>query len=651
MKERYEWQVQHKKNQPDKKIEDWKPPFGARILERKNDSENNLVVEINILVHNDEELYLVGNFNNWGENLDGYRLKPDEYKNIYSIKTVMRHKTTYKIYSKTRNKYFQDPAGFYFDNEGNTIFWDFNHKDSYKQKKGFVDTRNKSLKIIQTDLPGLIAHYSDGEKLGSDVEPKEYYKFIARSGVVKELKKLGFNAIQFLPFAQSIDGDNWKYRYLVPFQYAIQKNWGDPDDFKEMIDAFHEEDIAVIGDFVLGHVPHKDYKIFGLDSDYNGLHVWEKKQGYTYLKDDTHWGTKRLDFDNPLVRKFFINSCVSFQKHYRIDGFRIDNVDGIIRYGEHGGGDERPHGRTFLRELNSEIYSYNPHSIINYEAHYFFEDNAKLLVAPLESDKRALGATAYNESRLTYYLHRYYMLKAADEISAWKPKHIIEEKEWGASNSTIADFHNHDAAAGLMEQRATGSYAYDTMTVKQPENHIHAIGKIKVMEALISFLGEGRTLDLLQSFLLQTGTFEHDSSIRWYLSFKQVSKNMLGYKKRINDLMDESPFWPENVSRREVLNVDDTNKVLVVSRSDGVNSYLIVINLAVWRLFNYKVGVKTKNEYGLVFSSDSFEYSGFGLSSQPTIFKNKPSNNFEVLDRELEVPSLSPYEVLVLKEN
>jgi 1,4-alpha-glucan branching enzyme len=52
------------------------------------------------------------------------------------------------------------------------------------------------------------------------------------------------------------------------------------------------------------------------------------------MKDETSWGTRRIDFDNKYVREFFIGSTLHFLKHYKIDGFRIDNVDGIIRYGD-----------------------------------------------------------------------------------------------------------------------------------------------------------------------------------------------------------------------------------------------------------------------------------------------------------------------------
>jgi 1,4-alpha-glucan branching enzyme len=617
----YQWEHFIENNKPKNDLSKWESNYGPKIIDRKN-----WKVQFNVYVDNPKaEIYIVGNFNNWGKkDIEKFKLKADQNYQFYSIAlSEIKHKDPYKFLVKYDNKqyFLHDPSSHFFDDNGNSVLWDFEDESSYKQKYDFIDTINRSTKILQTDLPGLIVHWQNNEGIkGSEIKENQYYKFICDSGILDHVKSLGFNTIQFLPFAQSIDGSNWKYRYLVPYQYSIQKNWGNPNDFARMVDECHKRGIAVIGDFIVSHFPYKDFKIFNFDSTENGLHLWKNKFGYeVYMKERTPWGTMRPDFDNEYIRKYLISSCIHFMKRYKIDGLRIDNVDGIIRFGDHGQGDERPNGRTFLRELNSAIYSYNPYALIHLESHYFYKDNAKLLVAPIDEDPRALGGTAYNSSRITYYFHVDYMIKGADAITPWKFKHISEEKEWGKSNSTIADFHNHDAAAGLMELRATGSYAYDTMTVKQPHNHSHALGKIKVMEAIIAFCTEGRTLDLMQTFLLQNGTFEHDSSIKWYLAYTQCVNNLVQYKKAINLLMEDKAFWPINVKNRTFLNVDEKNKILVVERSSDKSNYVILINLSSWVHHNYKVGLKNKNDYEVVLNADLFEYSGTGLSSYAKI--------------------------------
>jgi 1,4-alpha-glucan branching enzyme len=657
----YEWENRYNNQTPKKVLSEFTSKFGYEIISR-NEEGYAKEIEFKLLIDNNElEVYLVGDFNDWGKDLDvlvNSKLEKDEHGLFARVKiksNFLKHKDKYKYLVKDKDAnltFYEDPASSYFDDSGNSIFWDFNDPNSYKQKYDFIDTFNRSTKIIQTDLPGLISHYkSKNGVIGHQIKQNQIYKFISESGVIEEIKNLGFNTIQFLPFAQSIDGNNWKYRYLVPFQYAIQKNWGDPDEFAKMIDEFHKHGIAVIGDFVLGHIPHKDFKIFGQSSYEHGIHIWKNKNNHpVYLKEETSWGTMRIDFDNKSVREFFQESVIHFMKNYKIDGFRIDNVDGIIRYGENGDGEERPNGRNFLRELNNLIYDYNPSALIHYEGHYYYDDNAKLLVSPLTSYSNALGATCYNSSRITYYFHTIYMFKTSSDISVWKFKHINEEKEWGKSNSTVADFHNHDAAAGLMSMRCTGSYAFDSLkAVGAPE--FDAIGKIKVMESIISFCLEGRTLNLLQTFLLQEGSFEHDSSIRWQMTFNENSKKLVNFKKEINKIMDNSAFFPINVNRREFLNVDDKNKVLVIERSSENENFVIIINTSSWTHHNYKVGVKSENNYQVIFSSDKEEFCGSNSTYIEKELTNNSSNNFEVLDRELNINTLGPYTCIVLKEN
>lgn len=662
---KYQWEIMSEKKVAENDLNDWYSNYGPRVLER-DASGKCLKVLFSVLIDNpDLDVFIVGSFNDWGRNfedLDKYKFKKDEYSVLGSIELKgVCHKDEYKFlisHKITGEKfYIQDAAGVYFTDSGNTVFWDFGDPSCYKQKNDFVNTFDKSIKILQTDLPGLVVHYANSLGVcGKNIEQKNLYRFIADSGVIKEIKKLGFNVVQFLPFAQSIDGDNWKFRYLVPFQFAIQKNWGTPDDFAYMIDKFHEEEVAVIGDFVLGHLPFKDFSIFGQDGNSHGIHQWRKrdsKNGHKcllYMKEETSWGTMRVDFDNPYVRDFFISSVVHFMKNYKIDGFRIDNVDGILRFGPAGDGDERPNGRTFLRELNSAIYSFNTRAIINYESHFFFGDNAKMLVAPIEIDERALGATAYNSSRITHYFHTKYMFNASEETTVWRYRDIFEEKSWGKSSSTVADFHNHDAASGLMNDRCTGAFAYNCMLEGSPGNHIHALGKIKVMEAIISFGCEGRTLDLLQTFLLQPGTFEHNSSIEWFQTFNEVNRAMIDFKKDVNFLMDAPAFWPKNSRYTKFLNVDDKNKVLVIERKDGNDKYLVVINTSAWKHYDYRVGVDSGSDYQLVFNSDALKYAGFGMASYPDFFRVSNSSNFEFLNKEIVLDVLPPYAVVVLKQ-
>lgn len=306
--------------QPQKDIAAWQPSFGPVVLERDGEGKASRV-RLSVLIDNPStRIYLVGNFNNWGQSegdLAGYELEHDEAHMMAHLETgALHHKDPYKflVQQGAERLYLHDPAGVYFNDEGNTVFWDFDDPSAYKLAHPMTNNFERAVIVAQTDLPGLIVHWADSTGVcGRDVGTHGYYRFIAESGVLEHLKDLGFNTIQFLPFAQSIDGPNWKFRYLIPFQYAIQKNWGTPDEFAQMVDKCHELGIAVIGDFVISHFPHRDYKVFGVDGEVNGIHRWQNRHGVElYVREPTPWGSMRPDFDNPLVRQFMIESVLSF---------------------------------------------------------------------------------------------------------------------------------------------------------------------------------------------------------------------------------------------------------------------------------------------------------------------------------------------------
>lgn len=634
--------------------------FGTTIISRNKDKTAN-EVKFSIYVNDPhKEIFLIGPFNDWGKSKDINNFKLESHESGFQTITTtnIKHKTPYLFLVKKdgHQDLLRDIASFAFDDEGNSLFWDFQDPSCYKKQYAGPDTLHRATKIIQTDLPGLVSNWFKFEDFPNTQEfSGDLFTYIKECGVIEKIAELGFNTIQFLPLAQSIDGDNWKFRYLVPYPFAVHKDWGTPDSFMAMVDEFHKHGIAVMIDLILSHCPHIDYKIFGFNGEDVGPHKcltqWNEP---TFLQDYTPWGSMRFRYGDENVRRYLTESALHYSTTYGIDGFRIDNVDGILRLGDHGQGDERAFGRQFMRELIASVYDVNPMALIHLESHYFYGDNAKMLVHPQGLSDRAIGATAYNSSRLTYYFHKEVMPKSADQISIWRFENIREEKEWGASNSTIADFHNHDAAAGLMHGRATGSYAYDALILKNPAVHFHAIGKIKIMESIIAFGTEGRILDLLQTFLLQQGTFEHDSSIHWdLLKNNSESKKVVNFKKEINSLLEKPAFWVENTLYRQYVNVDETNKVLVIRRIDKTQNtdedYYIVINLSADHKNNYSIGVEKNSLYVPVFNSDLEIYAGTNNSHLEKEYQANKSSQFAHFSWEINFEYIAPYQIIILR--
>ena len=133
---------------------------------------------------------------------------------------------------------------------------------------------------------------------------------------LSDLAELGVNAIEIMPVAQFSGGRNWGYDGVYP--YAVQNSYGRPEDFKQLVDAAHQQGIAIILDVVYNH--------FGPEGNYLAHHA-------PYFTDTYHtpWG-EAINFDDAYsygVRNYFIKNALYWLENYHIDGLRLDAIQAI----------------------------------------------------------------------------------------------------------------------------------------------------------------------------------------------------------------------------------------------------------------------------------------------------------------------------------
>ena len=131
-----------------------------------------------------------------------------------------------------------------------------------------------------------------------------------------DLAELGVNAIEIMPVSQFSGNRNWGYDGVYP--YAVQNSYGRPEDFKQLVDAAHQQGIAIFLDVVYNH--------FGPEGNYLAHHA-------PYFTDTYHtpWG-EAINFDDAYsygVRDYFIENALYWLEDYHIDGLRLDAIQAI----------------------------------------------------------------------------------------------------------------------------------------------------------------------------------------------------------------------------------------------------------------------------------------------------------------------------------
>jgi maltooligosyltrehalose trehalohydrolase len=68
---------------------------------------------------------------------------------------------------------------------------------------------------------------------------------------LKELYEFGINAIELMPIAQFPGNRNWGYDGVFP--YAAQHSYGGSEGLKKLVDAAHQQGIAIVLDVIYNH--------------------------------------------------------------------------------------------------------------------------------------------------------------------------------------------------------------------------------------------------------------------------------------------------------------------------------------------------------------------------------------------------------------
>ena len=148
-----------------------------------------------------------------------------------------------------------------------------------------------------------------------------------------ELSELGVTAIELMPVAQFPGERNWGYDGAYPF--AVHNSYGGPAGLKRLVDACHQQHLAVILDVVYNHLgPEGNYL-----TDFGP---------YFTARYKTPWGLA-LNLDgggSDHVRRFFLANAQYWITEFHIDALRLDAADQIL--------DHSP--THFLAELSIEIH-------------------------------------------------------------------------------------------------------------------------------------------------------------------------------------------------------------------------------------------------------------------------------------------------------
>ena len=139
--------------------------------------------------------------------------------------------------------------------------------------------------------------------------------FQAAAERLPHLAETGITAVEIMPVAQFGGNRGWGYDGVLP--YAPHPAYGTPQDLKALIDTAHGLGLMVLLDVVYNH--------FGPDGNY--LHVYAPQ--FFIDRRSTPWGAA-IAYEEPPVRRFFIENALYWLEEFHLDGLRLDAIDNVI---------------------------------------------------------------------------------------------------------------------------------------------------------------------------------------------------------------------------------------------------------------------------------------------------------------------------------
>lgn len=451
--------------------------------------------------------------------------------------------------------------------------------------------------------------------------------------LIPYIKEMGYTHIEVLPVHEHPFDGSWGYQPVGLF--APTSRFGDPDEFKAFVDKCHQNEIAVIIDWVPAHFPEDGHGLARFD----GTYVYE----YADPRKGWHpdWNSCIYDYGKDSVRQFLVANALYWVDKFHVDGLRVDAVASMLYldYSRNDGewipnvdgGNKNYEAISMLQWMNREVYQKHPKAITIAEESTAFPKVSR----PIYDGGLGFGFK-------------------------WNMGWMHDTLHFISKDPAYRRYHHNEITFGMV-------YAFDENFVL-PISHdevVHGKGSlIRKMPgdewqqaanlrqyAAFMYAHPGKKLNFMGNEFGQTAEWNHESELHWNLLEHEKHKGIQSLYKSLNHLYRDHPALHElDCDHQGFEWIDHHNSEqsilsFVRKSKDATQKVYVVSNFTPISRDKFRLGVMDAGRYQLLLSTDDEAYWGSAFDVEQSIESEAVPHN----DREHSIKvSLPPLATIYL---
>ncbi len=539
-------------------------------------------------------------------------------------------KYKYKIHSHNNDIWTEkaDPFARYCEQPPNTasLVWDAPHK--WQDSKWMATREEKN---------GLDKPYSVYEVHLASWKKKNGWESLSYLEMADQLvdyvEKMGFTHVEFMPVMEYPFDPSWGYQLTGYF--APTSRFGKPEDFKMLVDKFHQRGIGVILDWVPSHFPEDAHGLGFFD----GSHLYEhpdRRRGY-----HPDWKSLIFNYGRNEVRAFLISNAVFWLDQYHVDGLRVDAVASMLYLDysrEDGewepnmyGNNENLEAMSFLREMNQEVYaSFKGVQTIAEESTAFSG-----VTKPVH-----YGGLGFGMKWMMGWMH--------DTLEFFKKEPIHRSYDLNAITFSMTYAFTENFMLPFSHDEVV--YGKKSLLYRMPGDEWQRFANLRLLFGYM-FTHPGGNLLFMGGEFGQSSEWNFQESLDWHLTQYDFHSGIQEVIKDLNKLYRTSPalyekqFSPDGFQWIEYNDRENSVITYIRKGNDPKDDLIVACNFTPVPREDYRVGIPKHTQLKLVFNSDDTKYSGSGMGKKTL----KPSKTTWNGHEQSVVMTLPPLAVVVYK--